>query len=310
VANLVWESPANTNNQEEYERFATFILARTGLSLRELNLSEAAPQEVGAMQPPAHNHPAQMIFLTLSRAIERARRTRRANARNAWLAIMLGSLLFIGGPWGAQTVQMKVYEDLIASVTSRTPLYQASLSQPSSDWPALEVDSTGRARTFYQDGMFYLTGSSRANKPRIVLAHIPNDYRDAAVAVTVKQLANSPSGGVGLLLRYTLTPERFIGFYFTSEGYWALESFDSPAPTGHRATILITRSFSASSVNMGADMSNTLLVIMRGDEYACYINRRFVGKAFDSLIESGSPGVVNYDNSTVAAFSNFAIYPV
>jgi hypothetical protein len=310
VANLVWESPAKANSQQDHERFIAYVLARTGLSLRELSLTRAAPQQMDATSP-SQSQLEQTISLTLSRVIERATRAQRTGVSNAWLVMILGALLLIGCPWGAQLAQTRNYEALMATVTSQSPVYQASLSQPSSDWPALEIDSTGRARTYYQDGLFHLTGSSRADKPRIVTAHILNEYRDAAVAVTARQLADAPASPVGLLLRYTGTPERFTALVFAANGEWALRSYDSSGPSGHPGKVLLSGLLSGDgSVNKGVGKSNKLLVIMRGEEYACYINGRFVGKAFDSLIESGSPGVVSYDNSTVAAFSDFAVYPV
>jgi hypothetical protein len=310
-ANLVWEEPAKANGQQEHEQFVAFILARTGLPLRELSLVDVAPQQIAAQRSAAQSQQEQMISQTLSRIVERARRVQSTGVRNAWLTVIVGSLLFIGGPWGAQIAQVREYEDLMAVVTAQPPLYQASLSQPSSDWPALEVDSTGRARTYYQDGVFHLTGSSQADKPHIVTAHIHGVVRDAAVVVTARQLADSPTRPVGLLLRYTGAPERFTALVFAPNGDWALITYDSSAPSGPPGKRLLSGLFSAGApVHQGVGVSNTLLVIMRGVEYACYINGRFVGKASDSLIESGSPGVVNYDNSTVAAFSDFAVYPI
>lgn len=133
-------------------------------------------------------------------------------------------------------------------------------------------------------------------------AYAPDSYGDAAVEVTARLPKGETYASFGLILHEDNDLERQVVFTLDLDGYWSLGAIDaSPG-------ILIR----TNAVKATPGAPNRLTVIMRGNQYICYVNDTFLAIYQEAHATTGQVGI--FVNGAfvlnMATFSNFTVYPL
>jgi outer membrane protein assembly factor BamB len=126
-----------------------------------------------------------------------------------------------------------------------------------------------------------------------------------AVAIEVKVTANGDASslvqqGVGIVARHHSF--RDLVFTVNVNGDWALGDSDSYDSSGH-----------SSAIHTGLGVTNTLLVIARGNLYIGYVNGHYIGQFFDhfgNMGVAGQIGLVNLESGMTATFTDLKVWQV
>ncbi len=199
--------------------------------------------------------------------------------------------LLAGVGWSAQAYQSHQYEALLAQVHTHKPLYHDALSAPTGDWPVQGPNANDPRSYSYVNHAYQLIGDY------FTVALAPPFYRDMAVEVTVGIRGGSEKLGdtwLGLALHMDDQGNGLL-FQVNPVGYWSIGTFDD-SDFHHSNTLNVIK--------------NRLTVIMRGDDYICYANDHFIGLYHSSLYPAGLVGVFLGSPNTIAAFTDFTIYPL
>lgn len=140
----------------------------------------------------------------------------------------------------------------------------------------------------------------------------PRPYADVAIEVTASQLYNSAGdsiGGVGLLLRANGGDKQFVEFDVNTTGDWDFSDYS--AARGSSDAWRGIDGGHSSAIHQGADATNRLAVIMRGNDFFLYANGAFLGVVTDSdAAPNGAAGLYVASQPIGGQFSDFAVYPL
>lgn len=178
--------------------------------------------------------------------------------------------------WGIQDYYASYYGSLLAQVRAHHPLYYEA--------------NTDADRFILVDGAYEWQA-----------AFAPNVYGDAAVEMTAR-LPKDAVASFGLILHADNDSERQVVFKLDLGGYWSLGAIDA------KPGILIR----TNTVNATPGAPNRLTVIMRGNQYICYVNDTFLAIYQEAQATTGQVGIF-VDGAYVldmATFSDFTVYPL
>jgi hypothetical protein len=152
-------------------------------------------------------------------------------------------------------------------------------------------------------GAYQLTATN-ANS---VISLLGTNYGDMAVQVTVDGWPNGTPADVGLVVRDDPTQhQQIVLMLFGDYGCWQLVRLPD---TSISDTGVYLAHGCADSLPTGTTATNQLLVVVRGTQYLCYINGRFIGAGYDNTLTHGQPGLYVERDAGSVSFSNFAVYP-
>ncbi len=180
-------------------------------------------------------------------------------------------------------------------------------------WPVHEPATNDPSHYFYADGAYHITGGyspwAWTSQAKV---------GDGAVQVTAVIHGRDEVyyNGVGLLLRQSSAPsEAEVDFSVDPyTGRWYLDSFYVSAPTTSDDDYhggQIASGENSPAIKRGSGAANTLLIIMRGHEYYCYVNGVFLARGVDPDPNGpvyGHVGVYLADGKTEGTYANFAVY--
>lgn len=172
-------------------------------------------------------------------------------------------------------------------VTSAGLIFQDELSGNSQGWL---VDN----HCFFKDGSYDIVASYVCYAPA-------GSSHDANISVKVKQVAGPLDWFYGLVFRRA------------SAGNWY--EFEIDGNSKWRFAKIVNDTYSDIlpyrldiAINGGLNVTNTLLVQMKGSHFAFYVNGTKVGEADDTTFSSGLSGLLGNDNIQVA-YNHFQITP-
>lgn len=209
--------------------------------------------------------------------------------------------LFYGLAWGAEHMQEWQFQQLAPRILAGKPIFADTLSADDGRWP-MYLSNAG-----FINGAFQISGEYGGAAPA------PGVYGDAAVQVTARLMGNaSEYDGVGLILRTGLQSDFFSGIAFTvnQHGEWSISSWSHP---GVDSSAVYDQQSGA--IRRGDGAANTLLVLMRGHQYLCYVNGQFVGAYYDSggVYASDTNGqvalFVDGGSGVTGTFTDFKVFP-
>ena len=186
----------------------------------------------------------------------------------------------------------------VAAVTSGTPLFSDRLdSNTHGRWTEDSV------HCLFTGGGYHIIVTQTNFLQPCTLLTLPID--NAAVQVDVSLLSGNDAG---ILLR--ADGERFYDFEIDRQGQFFFRRHDP----GGGATYHNLIPGMPSKVIAPAGQKNTLLVIVRGDDFKLYINGIFVGEAHDSTYASGyialAAGTLAPQTSGEGSFANLKVFKI
>lgn len=289
------------------ERLCRLAATRTSVPLRDL--SGPVREAAHVLRVTAKKVPAQAdasLPQSFRDALARAAQSRQQVEARLGCVVLIGELVIMllayPGAWAAQHYQAHVYEDMLAQVQARPPLFQDTLASDDGQWPLQPGDTGDPSRFTYADGAYQLTSVSGDD----VVAWTRATYTSVAVEVTASQQGQTDNDGVGLVLRVSDGAQRMMAFYVSPSGTWSLWRYDESGGVGN--WLPLADKIDSDAIHRGAGSQNTMVVIMRGAEYICYINGSFVGVYQDGTLAAGHIGVFVNDGATIGSFTNFAVY--
>jgi hypothetical protein len=305
---LVW-SPGHSGQgetQAAHRRLCRLIATDTALSLRNLthtvaSLEMPAPTKQGkihartAMGGTDANRAPQISSLPAWGAIQRAN-----GVKSIALMILIAMPIFYGLVWCAEHVQEWQFQQLARQIAVEHPIFADGLRKDDKLWPVGAPTENALTTADFASGVYQISGQYLASAPA------PGVYGSVAVEVTARLVSKtSEYDGVGLLLRYG--PDQISGVTFTvnqrgewSISHWGTDSHDPNAAYGQQN----------GAIRKGDGAANTLMVLMRGKQYICYVNGQFVGSYYYdgdttgrvALFEDGGSG-------TTGVFTDFRVLP-
>jgi protein-S-isoprenylcysteine O-methyltransferase Ste14 len=261
--------------QSIHERLAQVIVTRTGLPLRTLATAAGELARELARQP---LRPGTRDADTQAGVSERPPQPQTRWLRR-WYPLMPPLALLVLLPltaWGVQSYYTSYYGSLLARARSHHPLYYRATT---------DADNFVFVNSVYE----------------WQAAFAPNVYGDAAVEVTVR-LPKDTAASFGLILHADSAAGRQVVFKLDLNGYWSLGAIDA------NPNIFM----STNTVNAAPGAPNRLTVIMRGNQYICYVNDTFLAIYQEAQPTTGQVGIF-VDGAYVlgmATFSDFTVYPL
>lgn len=122
---------------------------------------------------------------------------------------------------------------------------------------------------------------------------------DVAVSVQVRQVAGNVGFGFGISLRFA-GAGNFYAFLITSNSTWLFVRY-----VNGKLTSLIPETVNA-VIKPGLNVSNTLLVRVKGAHFDFFINGTQIGETNDRAFSAGLVGLIGAENID-AAFNNFQV---
>lgn len=198
-------------------------------------------------------------------------------------------VLFAATAFGLQNYESYSYNALLAQIQTHKPLYQ-------------QAAETFPPYNYYLQGLHHIPFGTPAFQT-------PDTYGDSIVEVTVQLTSKeSPSGqstdSLGLLLRGYNTDTGII-FQLSPNGDW---SIGRPSDEDKDETLSYLHHTNAIHTAPGAP--NRLAVIMRANQYICFVNNQFLGIYQDSGSPRGPIGFNIETDTASTAFTDFTIYPL
>ena len=317
---LLWQLPLapSVAQAQATQELLSLVLTQTGLPLRDLTplrlalvyetnatLAQQIPTLQGeeAVPPPDTAMLAQVAMLM--RTPTARPKGRRVNT------VIVASLIFtvicaLGIQIGASYLHDRIWPDYLATLPAllqhQTPLINASLTTADAGWPLHTPDKQGGdAFGFTKEGYTITNGGGWG------LAALPDIYHAVAIQVTLRisgRIVPNTTEGAGIIVRQQATTDGYPSacvFLITMEGYWHTTCFTAPE----------TRGTFSPYVRQGANATNTILVIARGQFFSFYINGHAVGTDFEELTEPfGQIGLTNQLENTSATFTDFKVWRI
>jgi hypothetical protein len=303
VLSLPWSANPQ-QDQRATERLLRLIATYTGLPLRDLTDAvdklDVLMSDVPATATLLKEQQATAVSLfsaTLTKLPQPVKPAKRRLFAYSGLTPLLLMGLIAATAFGLQTYQQSSYTAMLAHIHAHQPLYHDALHAPDADWHTHLPGPDAPGSFTFKDNAYQLTGDDFIGVPA------PGLYGDVAVEVTVRLYANDTNdlfNSFGLLLHGD-DPLLGIVFEITADGYWSI----GPIQRGLQQT---------SAIHQGIGATNRLAVIMRGQQYLCYINGQFVGISQTKPSSTGSVGLYAESDQSqpapVIAFTDFTIYPL
>jgi hypothetical protein len=292
------------------QQVIALTLAQTGLPLRDLTpLAQALAQQANDATNPS-TVPARVgddALGTRAAALFTAQ-PMPPKPRQPWFVtpglITLAGALCFAPFFVTRTVQDTTFPSYLASLPAKlqahTPMLTDPLTHDSGRWPIQHPGTNQYDTTGYTNEGYIITNGGGPGT-----ALLPNEYHAVAIQVTVRFSSTVPESlesGAGIM--YDEQDEyEDCTFLIDTNGDW------QDACDFHIFFSIRHSSF----IHQGANASNTLLVIIRGQYAIFYINGHWVGDAFHSYFDSypfGHIGLVNEADRIAATFTNFALWSV
>jgi hypothetical protein len=312
---LIWRADASAEpaEQEASRRLVGLIIRHAGIPLRDASGSvEKLARELLSTKTTQQAKRAAPARSTSEREDARVamRRTRRPPMPAlVGAALAVGILVPLGLALALQSAQPRYYAGIAAPALARQPIYSSALARDDGHWQRKTPSARDPASYAFREGAYYVTGGGPRDD---LIAPMDRTYGNAAVEVTVRQQGQAQNNGVGLLLRWQQDARgknRAVIFQVTPDGEWALWRLDEQASSYNDGWTWLAGGHSA-VVHTGVGATNTLLVIMRGPEYLCYVNGQWVGGHLDDTLSSGKAGVYVNVATTTGIFTEFRVYRV
>lgn len=318
---LLWrtDNHAEATEQQASEQLAALIARHANVCLRDASKSaeeaarpiqslsqratrratpEARRQVKGPAEAPIHKQaprlePAQQLIIV------------------PFVVALVLLLAIMGVAAGLQRAQPGYYAGVAQTALARRPAVTDPLASMDGLWLVTTTSAPGHERDTFGDGAYHVTGGRAGDSLSVpMLSGAP--YGDAAVEVTTRQLGHTANDGVGLVVRERQMPSgkrQEVVFDVAEDGSWYLYLLDKPGRALDNGWMILA-SGTSKAIQVGAGTSNTLLVVMRGDEYMCYVNGHWVGAATDDTLTTGAVGVYVNDATTEGVFTDFRVYPL
>jgi hypothetical protein len=339
TASFSWVVPARANSAQ---RAASTLLARLVVmrSLRPLLDITRSIEATKALEMPfgfmskitAIEEPAQTLIAALAAAqnmpgsepsspvsasadpafpVDGFGRPIHLRARFYWLHIALIVALAVGACSYLMVDQQRAddyHRGLYSRILAGTPLYTSALTSAESSWSGQVSPESGL--TFANGGLTFDGRSNISNEAYWRGRH----ETDLAVAVTVRGIAVTGYGPVGLVVRSDTAhyPDDIEFSINPASGGWELMHYQ-PEATNSDDVYHFLEIGHVSAIHAGLGATNRLMLVVVGRTYLCYINGQLVGGAVDSSPKASPPhpGYVGLYvlGDSVAVFNDFAVYP-
>lgn len=316
-----WEThtDADRAEHEDASYLRRLIVTCTGLPMRDISsaldpvktVQPAKPALKLPLGPPGslrHVPVDQLIAEPAPPAPAQPPRIIRAE-RFALASLGVFTLLLYGGGWGLQQYQQRSYSQLPTQVHQEQPLYSDALAFADGDWPQQKSSTDYPTSAQFVDRTYHVSGI----KNEFAEVSGSGVYGDAAIEVTVRQLGNLSDDHAGLAIRVDDGVYEMMTFTVSAtDGTWWFSHYRYVDGTSEDDWTVPQPAESSPAIHRGEGAANTLLVVVRGGQYLCYINGHFVGIINDSSIRPprGHVGLYVDDGAATGIFTNLAIYPV
>jgi hypothetical protein len=204
------------------------------------------------------------------------------------------------------------YNSLPARLAAETPLFTDSLTSEDDIWPIQTPSQKYPANLEYAHGGYSMSGGPKGQE---FYAWAPNMFANMAVSMTVRQIGSSDYDGLGMVARVRRTSsgdtDNITFSISLTHGNWSLYHYQP----GHRNSYDNWKYLDggdSNAIHRGPNAVNHLLLVVRSNEYQCYINGHIVGRDIDSSMSPstyGYAGLYINDLSTTAVFNDFAVFP-
>lgn len=229
------------------------------------------------------------------------------------IALMVALATSMVGMWGVNQIQLAdYYRTLPARIAATAPLYKDAMTG-AGGWFVQPPTPDDPSSYGYQGGGYAITGGHPGHINYVTMG---GTYADVVVAVTVRQVGTADANGVGLVARDADTgadyDDQVIFYVDPLRGEWNLYHYQPGHSNIDDNWRYLDGGYDA-GIHQGENVANRLMLVLRGNEYLCYINGQFVARVLDSTLTPSSPksGYVGvYINDAVTGiFDNFALYP-
>lgn len=229
------------------------------------------------------------------------------------IALMVALATSMVGMWGVNQIRLAdYYRSLPTRITATSPIYQDAMTG-AGGWFVQPPTPDDPSSYGYQGSGYAITGG---HPGRINYVTMGGTYGDVVVAVTVRQVGTADANGVGLVARDADTgadyDDQVIFYVDPLRGEWNLYHYQ-PGHSHVDDNWRYLEGGDDAGIHRGQNVANRLMLVLRGNEYLCYINGQFVARVVDSTLTPSSPksGYVGvYINDAVTGiFDNFALYP-
>jgi len=228
------------------------------------------------------------------------------------IALMVVLATSMVGMWGINQIRLAdYYRTLPARITATAPIYKDAMTG-AGGWFVQPPTPDDPSSYGYQGGGYAITGGHPGNINYVTTG---GTYADVVVAVTVRQVGTADANGVGLVVRDADTgadyDDQVIFYVDPLSGEWNLYHYQ-PGHSNVDDNWRYLDGGDDAGIHRGENVANRLMLVLRGNEYLCYINGQFVARVLDSTLTPSSPksGYVGvYINDAVTGiFDNFALY--
>jgi hypothetical protein len=313
---LAWmETPgAGRDKLDQADALAGVIVSRAHLPLRDLT-------ELVTALSDAHSHPDSLDhFGLLPNVLEELRTLghksllTRAALLSTILLVVLGIAIPLVGVQRLEDYQHSYFASLPQKLHAETPIFYDPLIAFDNQWSTQKPSKdNGNVSLSYRNGTYQMTGQSGC----YVYSYPAPAYTDVAVEVTAVQVGTAADGydGVGLMLRADTDQDMIVFYVSPTNRSWSLAHrlYNPEHPDNSWEDL---DDGTSAYVHTGANASNTLLVLVRGQTYLLYVNGHFLDTYSNTypsdpyLPIAGQAGLYVNDGATTGVFSNFSVYPV
>lgn len=306
---LVADDDGDLVDPNDPARLCALAAAQTGLRLRDLTETVESFVTVGP-RIAAQWRTLAPSFIAPPGSAEHARIV-RLRAVYLWrlqalaAALLALSLALLGAGLGLLVAAPRMYGAQLTQAQRQAPIFTDTMTPATGQW----TDSVIPGPPFeYFGGESEMIGDFYGNfalaAPRV---------RDGVVEVTVHHFPGSQDDWGGIVLRGDQAKNRVLVFAITNDGMWALDRLAlKPNSDGFgpdNSLIRLGLFTPVLALRQGDDAVNRLAVIMRGSDYAFFINGQYVGSYHETQDTGDRVGVVAEGDSMLVGFTDFAVYP-
>jgi len=134
------------------------------------------------------------------------------------------------------------------------------------------------------------------------------DYTDFTFQIQMMIKSGDDASAGGLIFRADNTNDKFYRLYIDAQGnYGLLVSVDSTGSNGNARDL---KDGVASSFETGTGTTNTIAVVVRGDQISFYVNQQLVTSVTDGTYTHGQIGVLSQDlgSKTEVVYTNAKVW--
>ncbi len=289
------------------DRFIDLVMGQTHLPLRNLNplvstlwamVTHGTAHQTEGSDPAVWQRAAALLTAVPDRLLDENKSpvVNIAYTVTLLLSLSLLTAMLLVVNWVALPNYLA---GLPAQIQQQTPLLADSLAYPDGLWPIHTPTETDHSRMVYSAGGYTLSGDRNGDA---ITAVLPEIYHAVAIQVTVTERGTLPpdtTDGVGIIMRWRDTDYTNCAFVIDYAGDWN-DTCSFASGSGHSMYI-----------QRGPNATNTLLVIVRGQQQIMYINGHYVGQYFAEFTAPlGQIGLINTESGMTATFTNFTVWSV